>query len=342
MSEKWLNATILLVHLGSSKPRWLIPSIRALQTCHGPTSVAVLAESSAVLRDAEKTGAAAIHYSSTRESDIQLARALGHSEGFRSGFWLHSTRRLMALAEASRQLGGPLIHVETDVIALRDLRLTGKFLDRPIAFPILSQGHGSGSVIYVRDLEAAHWLREQTMTTAARGRATNDMQILWHISKSNPEMVQELPSVSQDTGVGRQMVAQARQVEPNTGLAASAQSTWGIFDSAAIGQFLLGPDPRNNRWGMRPIGRNYGPASSSAVVWSQLDLDEVSGLFWIQGLARLPVITLHVHSKDLRAFNHSQLTKLLRRRIAARRTQMTWDPWAFRQNTAAAVVRRLP
>jgi hypothetical protein len=331
------SGTVVLVHLGESTPRWLVPSIRALQTMHGASSVAVVAEARPNLKAAEGCGAHPIHYSAAGTVERGLARSLGTAQDFRSGFWLHSSRRLVALVEASERIGGPIVHVETDVVALHDLRVVVPRLRAPIAFPVISRGQGSGAVVYIQDAEAARWLGEQVISLIMQQEAANDMQALWRILASNPEMVQELPAVSHD-GWGRDL--RDSPVEHARGDVSSA-SIVGLFDAAAIGQFLLGPDPRNNRWGLRPIGETFGPESFKAVAWSNFLLDETDGLRWTDGQISCPVMSLHVHSKDLRAFEYGSLFQLLKSRLASSKASQTWDPWALRENVVSALVRRL-
>lgn len=334
-SEK--SPTVVLVHLGDSKPRWLVPSIRSLQAMHGASNVAVVAEARTNLEAAERCGAHPIQYLAPGALGAVLARSIGTAQDFRSGFWVHSTRRLLALAEASERIEGPIVHVETDVVALQDLRVLAPMLRAPVAFPVISRGHGSGAVIYVQDAEAASWLGDQVLSLVTQEQVANDMQALWKILVANPKMVQELPAVSHD-GWGDELgdVPGERATKST-----SSASTLGLFDAAAIGQFLLGPDPRNNRWGLRPIGENFGPKPFKAVSWSNFLLDEADGLRWTDGHVSYAVMSLHVHSKDLRAFDHRSLFQLLRRRIAAGKGSRTWDPWGLQENVVGAVTRRL-
>ena len=229
------------------------------------------------------------------------------------------------------------MHVETDVVALQDLRVVAPRLRAPIAFPVISRGYGSGAVVYVQDAEAARWLGNEVASLIMQEHVANDMQALWRILSSNPEMVQELPAVSHD-GWGRDLRDSPGE---HVSRDASPVAIVGLFDSAAIGQFLLGPDPRNNRLGLRPIGQTFGPQSFKAVAWSNFLLDETDGLRWTDGHVSCPVMSLHVHSKDLRAFEYESLFQLLRSRIAASKASQTWDPWALRENIVGAVRRRL-
>jgi hypothetical protein len=326
---------IVLIHLGPSKPRWLRPSLKAQAKVHGVENVVLVAESSALLRMAERVGVHAFEYTGDADRDSVLARAQSRAPTFRDGFWSHSLRRVFALESIASAASGPLIHVESDVVALKDLRSVVPGVHKSVAYPLLAPGLGSGSIIAVRSHEAARWLADQTLLAVTQRGSANDMQALWEVWKAHPNEVQILPSLPHDA------IETAPESDGSVPLFGDIIAPWQVYDAAAIGQFLLGADPRNSRWGLRRIGGTYQQGSRPPLRWDQLSLDMDGGLFLEDRDAVHEVVTLHNHSKDLRAFDRDSLIPLLQRRISHSRAFTGCDPWALSVNLRAAARRRL-
>ena len=250
---------------------------------------------------------------------------------FRSQFWLQTTRRFSALRHFHETFGGAIVHVESDVILFPGFDpslIVGSATQ--IRFPLYGANLGVASVLALPDAAATAGLEQfayQKGTTL--GPNANDMTILGDLFKEHPERVRPLPSYEEVTGVRLPM---------------DAAELASIFDGASIGMYLGGDDPRNNR-GIRKFlneetSTSLGDPSISAMSFA-IDSDQLFCTHPSLG-TWLPVMNLHIHSKDLRLFSAPSRTKLLERRIRrAERPGWSIDPWAFGVVVRDGVQRRV-
>jgi hypothetical protein len=136
------------------------------------------------------------------------------------------------------------------------------------------------------------------------------MLILAGVLSKHPELVTLLPSGPSIrelylSGTSNQFVSSQSE-----GLSIFG----GLFDGAAIGQYLLGDDPRNNR-GVRNI---YFESGYSALRAKELNYNYSNNRNFLNVIAdatTIPLFALHVHSKDVRAFREDRFARLIRIRI---------------------------
>lgn len=229
---------------------------------------------------------------------------------FRSGFWFTTFARLLAVAEFTISQEVATLHVESDVMIAPDFPFSAfAALDNPIAYPLVSPRCGVASTLYIRDGHSAKIFRDQILEYAKADGSLTDMTFLRKFYDNNMNMVSPLP-------IGPTVSSSLRHVlqkEYLNELAINVQTLKGYFDTVDLGFFLTGEDPRNHR-GFRLLRtEDYESTLKVTNLIFNWDKDrsfpsmapESTDLF-------LPVYSLHIHSKDIRAFNNANF---LRRRV---------------------------
>lgn len=319
------NITIAYIHLGKAPCRWLIPN--ALRTLgiagHAPF---IISDQRSLLDRANSVGLNVWQYEEGLDDGI-LRTSIGDSGAFRQGFWLESARRFLALREFCRLQSTPVVHIESDVIPLS----SGLFeklgsLGARVAYGMAGSDQGSGAVVLVHDAQAAAELAELVIAEFSTGSAVEEMTALSRIAHSKPNLVTILPTLPSPTSLLASQEATDWFRERASTLAASFN---GVLDVSAVGQFLLGMDPRNER-GRRRLYRSspFVDIEPQRVVYR---LREGKLLVIEENRDPVEVLSLHVHSKDLRAFHAESLTRLLEARVTgiAHDEVVEWDPWGL-------------
>ena len=313
------STTVVYVHLGPSRPRWLPATVR--RACRDGYRVVVVVDNHDWHRRLPK---------SVRVIQVEPKFVVPGS--FREGFWALSTSRFSALAEAHRIIGGPVLHVESDVRLAPGLPL--RLLEsrvREVAYALMANGRGSGATVFLRNPEASGSLAE-SLERYLRDKSGNDMEGLWNFWEENQSMVSLLPgNESADD------FRLARLVGPQWAAehAALRSSLKGIFDCASYGQFLYGTDGRNSRYGWRYSGVVSGEHFAQPSP-SRIAMPSAWPLTFSDGAS---LLSLHVHSKSPAVLNDDFPQRLMREPVGQQRRQ--FDAWALRSNVAAAAKRRL-
>ncbi|PRY98650.1 hypothetical protein BCM14_1483 [Jezberella montanilacus] len=153
---------------------------------------------------------------------------------FRDGFWVKTTERFFVLEQFTQTFAiDSLFHAELDNLIFNLDGLSTKLdkLGRGIFCPRDAVNRGMASLIYINDTSA---LSELNVLAANNKLAEkNDMNLLGDLLNNSNKFF-SLPTEHQ---VHSTNLAQWDAVSPD--------DSQGIFDAAALGQFLLGIDPRN-------------------------------------------------------------------------------------------------
>lgn len=310
---------VAFVHLGPSKPRWLPAAVgRACQDGYRVIVVVDRPEWKGRLPKSVRV--------------IHVRPRTVAPGAFREGFWTLSSSRFAALAEAHEQIEGPVVHVESDVRLAPGLPLgVLETRVRDVAYPLMAEGRGSGSIVFLRNSEASGSLAE-SLERNLHDKSGNDMQGLWDFWQENQSIVSLLPGneaaddFQLERAVGSQWAEEHAQLRSRLG---------GIFDCASYGQFLYGTDGRNNRYGWRlsgvVSGEHFAQPSPERIV-----MPAGWPLRFGDGGA---LLSLHVHSKSPAALMDESPQRLIRRPLGQERRQL--DTWALRSNVTEAAKRRL-
>jgi len=241
----------------------------------------------------------------------EAEKDLLHPVDFRNNFWFLTLKRFLVFNLFMREHPAPMVHLESDVVISQDFPFdVFSGLTTPFAFPLISDTQGIPSILFLRDKSAADQLCDLTLQTIKGNPNTTDMLILAKIRSEIPEQITILPSGPSDKEIYVPNTSNEFISMQFKGL----QRFGGFFDGAAIGQYLLGDDPRNNR-GIRNI---YFESGYSALRAKDINYEYSTNRKFLNvttGYETIPIFAIHVHSKDIRVFREQGFVKVIKTRI---------------------------
>jgi hypothetical protein len=231
------------------------------------------------------------------EATRQLDQCSQLNREFRSGFWFHTMARFFVLADFMRHTGAEdVVHLENDVALYFDpaekLDTFRKFAD--FAVP-LDKGRAIAGIVWLRNSSVAVKLAEHLLAYPFQ----NDMEGIGHFCTTHPDLARPLPTIPP-------AYAATKGLDVHR-YCQGIDQFGGIFDAAAIGQYVGGVHWLNN-----PHDSRFFINESSDLDLRELDIswNVVNGIrspsLEFRG-ERVPVLALHAHSKDMRGispFNH--------------------------------------
>jgi hypothetical protein len=278
------DVNIALVYLGNEPPRYLGSNLNHLKNIFPTSKVWLITDSKKIAEKFKKTGQKTWLLQNSSDYWTEISERLNFPIEFRKGVWFLTIKRFKAIEKFMSVHPGPLLHIEADVLLMPDFPI--KYfteIKKCLAFPIVGNGNAIASVFFVQNQKAICDFNDY-IESAFNGNST-DMTLLYDYQEKFPERVELLPSGPSSQG-----------------------NIKGYFDGAAFGTFLLGQDPRN----LRGISLKY-----SVVDWHADKMDELD--FQIEGLSlmsiskghKVPIFSLHVHSKRNKFFNTNGILKAL-------------------------------
>lgn len=169
------------------------------------------------------------------QRDIEFENLfLEKNRAFRDGFWLKTLERFLVLeAFVEKYKINKIFHAELDNLIF-DISTLNPILDsigKGFFCPRDSTKRGIGSLIYLNDMSTLkhmnRWFRNH------HGSIQNDMDLLGEMLTHEPGFY----SLPTETALGEIGIAEWTYIDK--------EKTKGIFDAAAMGQYLFGIDPRN-------------------------------------------------------------------------------------------------
>ena len=208
---------------------------------------------------------------------------------FWDGFWYKTIERFFVLRDWMLAEGAQrLFHAELDnlVFDLSGLAVRLDESGRGLFIPRSSEDRALASLIYVNNPMALNAFCD---FVGKESRTLIDNQLLARFVTAFPEFGVSLPTESFFSTVGSEV--------PLPWKVLSATRAGGIFDAAAVGQWLFGVDPRLQKWFLRNRFRNEElrvDVSEMRFVWNEGD----ARLFCTFGDSPpVNLYNLHVHSK---------------------------------------------
>jgi|LakMenEpi03Aug12_release.lakeMendotaPanAssembly.Ray.scaffolds.fasta_scaffold384680_2 hypothetical protein len=221
---------------------------------------------------------------------------IGHDNSFRDGFWIRTSTRFFLINSYARNNNvQSFFHIENDNLIFNDLNNIKQFLQSQsydMALVVDSEQRCIPSVIWFRDSTITKRLSEHIYNN----NSVNDMTNLYNFFISNRDIVTNLPIIPS-------YVEQTKLIS-TTGINYSGEINYSnfyeelqcVFDGAAIGQYIGGIDTRNN------------PRETEGFV-NETTIFDVSkfNFFWKNtkpyfGDELIPIVNLHLHSKNLKKF----------------------------------------
>jgi hypothetical protein len=224
------NAPLIFVYLGKKLPEYVKYSmLLACETSH--SEVVLLSE---VVLDIKKDNYKNILIQSFYDySEFKkVAKSLNFDKDFWDGFWLKTLERFFVLKQYMENFEiSKCFHAEADNMVF-NLSVLSQKLDSVGEFmfiPRPSQDRALASLIYINGIKSIEMLCSYAKE---KSDVTNEMQILANFLNKFPNYAKALPT---DIAFDEDM--DLEYISPGL--------SGGIFDAAAIGQWLFGVDMRN-------------------------------------------------------------------------------------------------
>lgn len=269
---------LVFVHLGPSKAEHLWANISRHQKLFPNIPVTLIINHTKHEKKAKKLGIELFQYKRTKHSEIVL-NGLKHDESFRNGFWLLSIERFFALNDW--HVIHPeefLIHLESDILVLPNFPWTEIKRQKSVSWLEFNETHDVGSIFVSPDHKETLNFTNNLMDLLEKNPNLTDMTALSILRRTFPHSYSLLNSKN------------------------------GFYDGAAIGMWLCGQDPRNNRGRLKKhvelLESNIKPATF------EFDLNSEGNLSVIRDMKKTHIFNLHIHSKELDSFGENWHKKL--------------------------------
>jgi hypothetical protein len=295
-----MQANIVLVHTGHHiPPEYLFDNIDLLlKLC--PRSHLYLAVSQQHALPMERLGRCQVVFEESIPASSltqRYANSAQFNEGFRNGFWRHTSQRFFVLHDLCAHLGMEnIVHIENDVLLFEDPSSYIAALKQfaPLAYPV-DRIRGIASFFFARESACLAPLLEHFI-----GNPTvNDMDNLGQfLANAGPSVARPLPTLPPNYSAAKGLDAQRYSAE--------VEAFGGIFDAAAVGQYLGGVDPKNT-----PLDSRFFQNESSDLALAECEIswDVHEGVrspqISYQG-QKLKMLNLHMHCKRVKEFSPYQ------------------------------------
>jgi hypothetical protein len=290
---------VILIHIGARIPHGLASVVEQARATTPSRQVLLVTDHPDAFRSLD---AEVIDLSEILPSDESVRfRQLDYSTStFRSSFWLHAMARLFVLRDAMQSLGIPkAIHLENDVLLLTspgvERRLRGSL--EYVYLPFASRARGIASLVYVGSLEALTEVLQHILHLINVIRLPSEMEYLAAAAAAGAP-IRPLPTMPSDALQFSEPSVSHEGLVPADAFWSGYPQFAAIFDASALGHYLAGPDPANDRY----LSRNLFISGDTNVNTPSLrwDIIEEQGQLRLQvghQGALLDVANLHMHSK---------------------------------------------
>lgn len=204
---------------------------------------------------------------------------------FREGFWHNCSKRLFLINEFMKKYNFTnCIHLENDVLLYYNF--DDYIFDNKLYLTLDANDRCIPGIMYIPD----YTFMEKIITDYNYGK--NDMENLAIFYHRNKDICSTFPIIKKN-----------KHYDANDMYNENYPKFNGIFDAAAIGQYLGGVDPRNIS------GDTIGFINETCVVrysdysfvWKGNEMGHIVPYVIIEN-EEIPVFNLHIHCKDLKKF----------------------------------------
>jgi len=240
---------------------------------------------------------------------------LSPSKNFRDGFWIKSSERFIILSQFLRKFKiTEAFHAELDnlIFDLTDLNFLLNSTGSGLFCPRDNFKRGIASLIYINNHDALDVLHN--FYENSRLEELNDMSILGRLLSGHSDLFFSLPTENFfSTDVGWNTLKQV--------------DLGGIFDAAAIGQYLMGIDIRNS---FLPVFNGFSNENAGYDLNSLLFLLDASqsSLNAHNPLTNVStkIYNLHIHSKNFYLIKNGRLPNIISKINQSSKTCIGWKP----------------
>ena len=289
------NLTFVIVYLNSLPPDYALQNMRRLNKLFPDTQLVYVTNIVTVL----PTDIDAMIFEISTEKYQTLFESHSFDKSFRNGFWQSSLLRLIILSEIHAMLeGGPILHLEADVLLMPDFPLNGFRKSKKLMWTAFNSEVDVAALLFSPSPEATEFFSLRLLEMLALDFALTDMRALARFREQFPDKVALLPSSDSDL---------------------TYDDFQCLFDGAIFGMWLLGQDQRNH---FGRLVRFKDLQESKYKIGGNLLLYRDRSLrLSTDGETAIPLVNLHVHCKDPRIFNVDD--RVLKNRVRQARSRIT-------------------
>ena len=276
---------LVFVHLGSVKVGHLWANISRHQHLFPDIPVSLVINDIRHAKKARALGIEPFYYKGSLRSEVVLS-GLKHDRSFRRGFWTLSIERFLALSEW--HVANPeevLIHTESDILTLPNFPWAEIAQQAGVRWLQFNDTHDVGSIFVSSDVSQTTNFANDLLNVLESNSDLTDMTALSLLRVKSPKTYKRLTSEK------------------------------GEFDAAIYGMWLCGQDPRNHRG--RLIKHVDLPESPIKPGLFDYELDTKGSLYRKDSGGRVPILNLHIHSKELEVLGINWQAQLAKNVIEA-------------------------
>jgi hypothetical protein len=226
-------------------------------------------------------------------------------KSFRNGFWRFSLERLFAFTQHHEDFTSEsLLHIESDILIFRNFPFTTFEKLSKLSWSKVDENRDVGALVFSPTAEASHWFQETMCRLAKTIENMDDMRLLSLISRNHKSKILILPSTPRVQS--SLLDTRVEITEENCEMLCSEFSKFqGIFDPAGLGIWITGTDPRNHFGVTKKFDRKLLEDAMTYIDPSKVEYkyDVGSYLTYIENSQRIPIYTLHIHSKNKKYFS---------------------------------------
>lgn len=307
---------IVFVHLGTELPVHLVANIKRLQEMWPATRITLILDHE--LKAPQGTSV----YFYRRNSEIEKLFSRSNEA---DDFWVKSLERLFSLVDyaLSRDSHRSILHVESDVLLMPNFPFTEISKLHQLTWNRYNDKKDVGALVFIPNQDAAEVFKEAIFRTLKNNPRITDMTLL-SIASNDLGVAQ---TFSNHLIPGNEFYLGAKQsLNPEV---VSDFNLRGVFDPAQIGMWIAGLDPRNTFGFTRYQDKSFIVNGDSEIDPSriQFTLDQNKHLFGdMNGESKVPIWSLHIHSKNLKLFEEGwaeELSRLISK--SQKRFRFKWD-----------------
>lgn len=303
-------STVIIPHLGPSIPPYIADCVHQLRLWNKDTIIIIVL-------DPEHEGVEfwtelQKKYDVVYKYTDRLAKTAAHQSfiasytcntKFRQGYWRYVVERFFYLEEVMRDMElANCITMEYDVLVYTNLTaLTAKLAaSHPTCRMVCdNRAHGHPGFFYIPTADAIGDICTFIHTNMHKG--LSDMQFLATYADTYPKAIHYLPVITEarNKSISPRVTVSGIRVENPYYLSEDSEYLGVLFDSAVVGQYICGVDPRN--MGGKKITQFVNAGALYKFTEMPFSWIQTEGLWQPQMDGRI-LATIHVHSKSLSSF----------------------------------------
>lgn len=285
-----IQIKIVFTQIGNPIPKYLWANLNRIQNQKPENELVLITDKES---DSKKCKSLGIehYYFKNLTTNLQYFANQQFDKDFRNGFWYLTSVRLFALCEyVEKNRVEPILHLESDMLTLPNFPFDEIKKSTYLQWCSFNSERDVASIVYIPNQDQASWFRNELMSYFIKHQSGTDMTALRYISELHENRVRYFPILpSEDSKWFKTDCSSGRKLA----LTEKYSDYKGIFDSATLGMWFLGQDPRNHK-GM--LKRHvFMPESDIDPRGMKLELAKRELRIKI---SQEPIFCLHVHSKS--------------------------------------------